>query len=453
MKLIAVPAEQFLIKFILTTTEELAHKALSQLTPSHFGYEPTLEAYSRIAYIAKNDGTILSHYELLSDPVVSETSRKILAMYTKKVILTEPQIRQAVTILDKYRKARHLYYGAENVIKSLKQDRVDINQLIQTQYNSVVAAKSETGNIATIINYGQNNNSSQLIRDILKGKEVPAIPTGIAAFDDINRGVFLGSLFIIGSSSGGGKSVCAQTIGMNMANFGANVCFVPLEQNEVEINQRLISNLASIEMPKIISPRRLIDAEKKKITKAYKKWVDGLKRKRAKFTIWKPNEDISMEDILFYLKPMYYRVIIIDYLGLTKGVGGDDQWQKLGEAARKAKIFADTNKCIVILLAQVNDEGSVRYSKAITDHANLAWYWVRDKQSKESHILRINQRKARNQSDHSFNLLEEFQYMRVRDVPEDYQMPEEVVEQRIQHNKKPKMKNISNDSYFDDVKV
>jgi hypothetical protein len=46
----------------------------------------------------------------------------------------------------------------------------------------------------------------------------------------------------------------------------------------------------------------------------------------------------------------------------------DDQWKKLGSACRFAKRFAMANNNIVIVCAQVSEEGLIRYSKAMKEH-------------------------------------------------------------------------------------
>jgi replicative DNA helicase len=413
--------EKAVIKLITTSEPKISHFALSNLRAEHFGYPATHEAFERIAYLAKKQDEVITWQELINDAHIAESSRDILGAYTKKPQDTSrPTVQRFVNVLDRYRKMRVVFNASMETLVKLKADKVDIDKIIDAQYDGLSKAKAGSKEVAKIVNFGADNNSTYLIKNLLAGKTKPAIPTGIRAFDDRNVGIFFGSLMVLGGSSGGGKSALALTLAKNMAEYGAKVCFVPLEMDEEETTQRLMANIAEIDMGKMINAKLFTQSDKIKLKRSYKAWVEKLAKKDAKLTIWKPTEEVTIDDIFFHVKPMGYNVVIIDYLSLLAGVGGDDAWQKLGEAARAAKVYADLNGCIVILLVQLNDDMTVRYSRAVTEHASLAWHWVRDQKSMETHLLHIIQRKARNQSNHNFSLLEEFQFMRVRDVPEGY---------------------------------
>ena len=104
---------------------------------------------------------------------------------------------------------------------------------------------------------------------------------------------------------------------------------------------------------------KLTDREKAKVKKKWKAFEKECKRLGGRFTIWDPEEDLSMEDVLNIAKPYNDDVVIIDYIGLLSGVDGDDAWQALGRVARYAKIWAKTNKKVVILAAQLSDDGQI----------------------------------------------------------------------------------------------
>ena len=113
------------------------------------------------------------------------------------------------------------------------------------------------------------------------------------------------------------------------------------------------------------------------------------------------------------LHPYDYEVICIDYISLLKGVDGDDAWRKLNEASRAAKVYASTHNKVVILLAQLNDEGSLRYSKGLLDHFNNAWFFVANQNTKERGFVSVTQPKARNADPTPFDLEIEYEYMAI----------------------------------------
>jgi hypothetical protein len=125
---------------------------------------------------------------------------------------------------------------------------------------------------------------------------------------------------------------------------------------------------------------------------------------------------MTIEDILASTYPYNSRVLIIDYISLLKGVDGDDAWQKLGAVARYCKVYAETHNKIIILLAQLSDEGMIRYSKAIFEHANYAWKFVATAATREQEIINIEQAKARNGRLFPFTLKSTLSNMRIRDL-------------------------------------
>jgi len=74
-----------------------------------------------------------------------------------------------------------------------------------------------------------------------------------------------------------------------------------------------------------------------------------------------------------------------------------------------------TGNCVVVLLAQLSDEGIIRYSKALKEHSSNMWSWIYNSEARESHLINIRQDKARNQKSFDFVLQENFECMRIGD--------------------------------------
>lgn len=219
------------------------------------------------------------------------------------------------------------------------------------------------------------------------------------------------------------NTAMALQIGNNMADAGAKVGMFSLEMTTDELLLREIARRANMSMTKLISGQ-LLRSEKIKAYKKFKEQHRKYQRDDKRITFLAPDEDIAIEEALYMLKPYGYDVIIIDYITLLKGSGGERQAQALSEISRFCKLYAKANKCVVIMLCQFDSKDAVvRYSRAIREHANNMWVWVRDAKAMETHILTIMQQKARNQRMFIFQLYEDFDKMRVKDVPEDYQPP------------------------------
>jgi len=128
---------------------------------------------------------------------------------------------------------------------------------------------------------------------------------------------------------------------------------------------------------------------------------------------------MSAEEILPIASSYGARIVIIDYISLLKGVGGDDQWQKLSDVARYCKIWASNNNKIVVLLAQLSEDGKIRYSRAIAEHSDYAWVFVSNKETRENEILNIEQLKGRNVELFPFSLRATMNTMRIGDLSEE----------------------------------
>jgi hypothetical protein len=146
---------------------------------------------------------------------------------------------------------------------------------------------------------------------------------------------------------------------------------------------------------------------------AFKQLHNQIKSNGGRLTIYAPDDDVSIEEVLTMLRSRGYDNNIVDYVGLLKGLDGDDQWRKLGSVLRYAHRFANIDKSVATILAQLDDEGRIRYSRAMQEHAALMWKWQRPD---DSGVMTIKQPKARNLKSFDFSLQMDFSNHRITDV-------------------------------------
>ena len=314
-----------------------------------------------------------------------------------------------------------------------------------------------------LVHIGDGNNSGALVESLLSNDtSLRGIPTGFKTWDDVNNVVPFGSCFIIAATTSGLKTTLALQLSRNFTEYGARCAFVSLEMTKEEIMQRRMCNLSRISMTKITNPRTMTPAEKKKVGETYKSYVNRAKKKGAVETFIHPKGEVTDDEIIFKVSSLNYKVLFIDYVGLLKGTGGDDQWRVLGDIVRKLKLWAVANNKIVVILAQLdNTTNAIRYSRAMQEHANLMWSWNRDQKAKETHILSIKQDKARNQRDFPFHLKEEADFMTICDLPTGHEVPSATQPPsdssgrggrgRPPAKEKPPTKR--DDSYLDDIQI
>lgn len=419
MKLYDGKLELKALRTICEAPAKIKYMTFAQLNESHFYSEAAKESFARISKLAKKNAEIPEYESIIHDPVVSETTRAVLKKI-KSVTISDKGVAKLVGTLDKYRKARELYYLSESINNSLVEEKVDIDNLIDFATEKLSRARSASNRSQEMFHSGAGNNTSQLVKKMLNKEEPDLVPTGFNAFDQRNGGIAYGSLFTLAGKTGSGKTSLALQLSRNMADIGReDVFYVPLEMDEQECFERVLSNLSGTPL-EFIKKAKLTERQKNKIWKAYKSWVKSLKRDKTRWSIFSPYDGITLDDALFTIQPFKPRVVVIDYLTLLKLPGKKDQWQELSEAAWLGKTWAKKTHGICIMLAQLGDDDKIRYSKAVAEHSNNSWTFGATKESRENKIMEISQIKARNQYLFDFTLGYTDDTYRVFDIDQNF---------------------------------
>jgi len=163
-----------------------------------------------------------------------------------------------------------------------------------------------------------------------------------------------------------------------------------------EMTARIVANITNTDFSDLWL-QKLKGNEKDHVRLKYKKWVKRAKKRGGRYTIFKPEEDMTIEEIMASINAFDVDVVIIDYISLLKGVDGDDQVKALGRVARYAKINAENSNRVNILICQVNEEGKLKYSRAISEHSSNSWIWISTPEIKnDGWVVKVDQPKSRN---------------------------------------------------------
>ncbi len=419
-KIYSVKAELSVLRALFHKKKEVAGTILSSVDSSYFYSDEAKEIYERAVAAVREDGAIPKYRLFLGDPELSDSAREFLRE-SQPVVTSVLDAKRAVKTLGKYRVRRGLHDIMHRINEGLQDGRGDVAALLKETSEALQKVGQSKATAKSFLHFGKYNNSKDFVHDLLYGEEsVDLIPTGLKGFDDMNSGLGRGGLHFIAGNSGAGKSHTAMAVGKNMATAGYKVLFIPLEMNERECSSRLLANLAKVDSLKIWSGKDFSDKERKRVEKCYNRWIKLCRKRGGDFAIYKPDSDITIEEALAGASTYGVDVVIIDYISLLSGADGDDQWRALGRMARYAKIDAEINNRLNILVAQLSDEGRLKYSQTMKEHANNMWAFTADRDDKESGLRRVEQIKARNQKDYPFTIKIEMQYSRVTTVDSDY---------------------------------
>ncbi len=445
MKLVATSSEMSVLRAAASKNPTIAGTVLQGIDETYFHNEFAKEVLARILKVNQKSGTPPTWRELCDDPHIREETRKKLRTSEIDKIKTPEEALRSIKLLHGYRQLRGMFQLAEDTVVSLRKKKVNPDKLLTEMADAIVHLRQNRSEGNQVLTFGKGNNTTDIVKNLLLDEEKNFLPTGFKDFDDENGGISFGNLFLLAGSTGGGKSALAAQLGINWADMGEDVTVIPLEMSEDEMTARLMANAAKLDVRKILF-RRLSEDEKKIYWKRYKRFVMRKKKVEGSFRVFKPKSDMNIQEIMATVYPLGSRVVIIDYVSLLKDVDGDDAWQKLGAVARYCKVYAETHNIIIVLLAQVSDEGIVRYARSLVEHANYAWRFVATSATREHEIINIDQLKARNGRMFEFTLRAQMAYMRIRNL--DIEEKEELMS-RISGSSENKDKGAIKGKRFD----
>lgn len=438
MKLSALRSEVAALRGCCAKNKVVGGTLLSGLDHDYFHYSFTKDAYKKLLDHTRTNGEPPKWRDLVEDPSLDQDVRRRLKEASADRIESVTDARSTLTTLNKYRQLRGLFTDAEDTVNALRKSSVNIDDLIEKKSHALVRLRQSKTTVDSIVTFGKGNNAGKTVKSLLDDEDTNFVPTGFSDFDKENGGIFYGSLFTIGATSGGGKSATASQLAINWAGMGESVCIVPLEMTRVEMVARIMANAAKIDVRKILL-KKLSEEEKEKYLRSYRKMALRFKKSGGSYSIFKPPQDMTIEEIMASVHTLDPSIIIVDYISLLKGVDGDDAWQKLGAVARYCKVYAETHNKIVVLLCQVSDEGKIRYAQAIKEHSNSCWVFVSTKATRENEIINVEQLKARSGRMFDFTLSAKLDIMRIGDL--DVEEKEKYVQEKKEQQEKKSKRN------------
>lgn len=418
-KIASVRAELAVLRGLCSKNKKIAGTLLSLIDGSYFYSEESVELFETIKKHITEEGETPTYRLLVEDPDLSDEARDHMRN-SMVVVHTVEDAARAARILNRYRQKRGIFNLAAHINTAINSNgKLDIDALLEETATGLNIIRSRKSTQDSFLHFGRNNNSKDLIENILYGdNSEDVIPTGIKAYDGVSGGLLRGSLVTVGANTGAGKSLVSNAIAIKIATRGYKVLMVPLEMSKKEMASRTMANVTKTDLTKIIL-QKLATGERELVYKRHRRWERKVKEAGGRYTIFKPQEDMTIEEVMAAISAYDCDVVIIDYISLLKGVDGDDMWRALGAVARYAKINAEVENRVNLLLCQVSDDAKIRYARAISEHSSNSWVWVATKESKETGVTRIEQPKSRNSLAFPFNIKINYALMRIEDLPQE----------------------------------
>jgi len=215
---------------------------------------------------------------------------------------------------------------------------------------------------------------SDLLIKIHNSKSSNGISSGIDLIDRYTGGLSENELWVVGAETSGGKTVLMFQMMSSFLSLGKNVLLFSLETEASRIHARLAANTQNINLGKILgtSIEPLIKSDIVKI----KDYVEDVTKADC-LTICDA-DNISLESICAKAEQVQHTgksidLIVVDYIQLVTIQSAKDKnrQEQVAEVSRTLKQLAKKYKCPVITATQLNDDGKVRESRAITHDADV----------------------------------------------------------------------------------
>lgn len=200
--------------------------------------------------------------------------------------------------------------------------------------------------------------------------DYPGRQTGIQALDEISGGMRPGEFWVFGGRPSDGKSVAILQIASEFIRRGDPVAIFSLELMAPEIVGRLVSCMGRVNFGSITQPKHLNKSDLQKIQTTAAViagaplWIDDSSGQNL--------DTITAEATRIRDSHGSLALVVVDYIQLIRDKRSRDELreQEVARTSGGLKQLAKALGCPVLSASQLNDDGRVRESRAITHDAD-----------------------------------------------------------------------------------
>lgn len=262
-----------------------------------------------------------------------------------------------------------------------------VQQAVELAKEATGATEAQSTAIGKIISLGDVSTSNHMfkLKDGLKTvlaetKEAFAKPqeekgmasgitTGFRTLDKILDGFLPGSVYVLGAGTGRGKSVLGLQFGVNAAINGSNVLYTSLEMSHVDLVRRALAASSSVS-PGLIKTGCLTGDQIDQVTNG----SNVLSKIKDTFSIL-DQPSLTLFQLAAMVRQMSQSsdgldILIVDYLQLIRTDETYSREREVATISAGLVALARTNNIPIVALSQLNQEGSIRESRAVEHDAS-----------------------------------------------------------------------------------
>jgi len=304
------------------------------------------------------------------------------------------------------------------------EEKAILRQLIRTATKIVTDGYNQSDELQFLLSDAERNimqisqkrssGGFQHIKDVLmnayerietlstKKGDITGIPTGYPDLDKMTSGLHGSELIILAARPAVGKTAFALNVAQNVAaRAGETVAIFSLEMGAAQLVMRMICAEGNIDAGKMRTGY-LEEDDWRKLTMAI-----GNLSKAPVYIDDTPG--VTINDIRSKCRRLKAEqgnvgLVLIDYLQLISGRGGDNRQQEISEISRSLKLLARELNCTVIALSQLSRAveqrqdkrpmlSDIRESGAIEQDADIVAFLYRedyyDQETEEKNVIEV----------------------------------------------------------------
>ena len=197
------------------------------------------------------------------------------------------------------------------------------------------------------------------------------VPTGLATLDYLTLGYKPGDLIILGAQTGHGKTVFAMMTADSVAvKHHESMCYLNTEMSKEQIEQRWEAILSGIEHDKIRNGS-VTNEEFSRIANAWAPFASS----PLIYNNIRSLSPIRLTSVARKAKlKKNISMLVLDYVGRmdkTDPTGKQQEWQILEQVAKQGKTLAQELGIAVMVLAQLNPDGTLQGAKRMKNECDL----------------------------------------------------------------------------------
>lgn len=405
MKQVDADAEMQALLTSLQAEDSIRYEMISSLQSIDFGVAPFRKAYSIICELAATSHSLPNTDVFLRLPNLPEEVVNFLGRPHISPLRSIEDVKHLVKILVYYRNVRTCHSFIAEITNKFVGDSPPDMDSVKSDMEKTLFKLQEGEDRAPIYHMGKGHNSDDIFNRLMLKDAGDIIPSTFNNFDKIAGGWGRTNFVSFAAPAKGGKSILTQNVCIRQyMMLCQDVLMIPLEMDEIESIERVMSCLTGINNEKF-RLGKLTEYEVQVANAAWKAFKEHGEKNGCRFTIW-PSTSLNINEFISITKPMRYNVAAIDYINLMDVPGSErmPEYQKISILGKELKKAAKMLKCLVIAPTQLNDDETLRYSKALREHCNNVWTWVMDEEARLTKTIRVNQMVSRSWAPFSFLL-------------------------------------------------